>query len=133
MEYQLVANGDVYGLRSDFDAEFDAFSPGTCLSRHLTERLFGRGLRRYYMGPGNNAYKYRWAEHIEPIEELIIYGRSLRGRSLARWEITLKPMAIKLRDRLRVGHERSDGTRTRLIACSAGNGETRHGQNRRAG
>jgi len=37
----------------------------------------------------------------EPIEELVIYGRSLTGRSLARWEITLKPAAIKLRDRLR--------------------------------
>ena len=101
MEYQLVAKGKVYGLRSDFDAEFDAFSPGTCLNRHLTERLFGRGLHRYYMGPGNNAYKRRWAEHVEPIEELTIYGRSLRARCLARWEITVKPLGIKLRHRLR--------------------------------
>ncbi len=101
MEYQLVANGDVFGLRSDFDAEFDAFSPGTCLNRSLTERLFGRGLHRYYMGPGNNAYKRRWAEQIAPVEELVIYGRTVRGQALARWETTLKPLAIKLRDRLR--------------------------------
>jgi len=101
MEYQLVANGYVHGLRSDFDATFDEISPGTYLNRCLIERLFDHGLRRYYLGPGDNPYKLRWADHVEPLEELTAYGRSFAGRSLSAWEITLKPMAIKLRDRLR--------------------------------
>jgi CelD/BcsL family acetyltransferase involved in cellulose biosynthesis len=101
MEYQLVADRNVYGLRSDFDAEFDAISPGTYLSRYLLSQLFGRGLRRYYMGPGNNAYKHRWTDQVEPVGELTVYGRSLAGRYLAAWETTFKPVAAKLRDRLR--------------------------------
>ncbi len=74
MEYQLVADGNVYALRSDFDPEFDEISPGTYLNLVLVQQLFGRGLRRYYMGPGNNAYKCRWAAQAEPIEELNMYG-----------------------------------------------------------
>jgi len=101
MEYQLVADGNVYGLRSDFDAEFDAISPGTHLSGQLVKQLFDRGLRRYYMGPGNNAYKYRWTDDVEPVEALTVYGRSVTGRCLAAWETTLRPVAVKLRDRLR--------------------------------
>lgn len=100
MEYQLVADGNVYGLRSDFDAEFDAISPGTHLSGHLVKHLFDRGLHRYYMGPGNNAYKYRWTDEVEPVEELTVYGRTIAGRYLAAWETTLKPIAKRLRDRM---------------------------------
>lgn len=101
MEYQLVADGNVYALRSDFDAEFDAISPGTHLSGHLVRQLFDRGLRRYYMGPGNNAYKYRWSDEVEPVEALTVYGRSVTGRCLTVWETKLRPVAVKLRDRLR--------------------------------
>jgi CelD/BcsL family acetyltransferase involved in cellulose biosynthesis len=102
MEYQLIADHTVYALRSDFDAEFDAVSPGTHLSGYLLKQLFGRGLRRYYMGPGNNAYKFRWTDDVEPVEELTVYGRSLAARGMAAWETTLKPVARRLRDRVRV-------------------------------
>lgn len=101
MEYQLVVDSNVYALRSDFDAEFDEISPGTHLNRALVQQLFGRGLRRYYMGPGNNAYKRRWADQAEAVEELNVYAPTLTGGALAQWETVLKPMAIKLRDRLR--------------------------------
>jgi CelD/BcsL family acetyltransferase involved in cellulose biosynthesis len=100
MEYQLVADGNVYALRSDFDAEFDEISPGTHLNRVLVQQLFGRGLRRYYMGPGNNAYKLRWTEETRPVQELAVYGPALAGRGLALWEATVRPMAVGLRDRL---------------------------------
>ncbi len=100
MEYQLVAGGNVFALRSDFDAEFEDVSPGTHLNVCMLEGLFGRGLRRYYMGPGNNAYKHRWADEVEPLQELTVYGHSLAGRAAAAWETTIKPMAVSVRDRL---------------------------------
>ena len=43
------------------------------------ERLFDRGLRRYYMGPGNNAYKHRWTEEGEAVLELTVYSDTLTG------------------------------------------------------
>ena len=103
MEYQLVADGSAYALRSDFDAECERLqiSPGSHLSRHLLEQLFGKGLTRYFMGPGNNAYKYRWTEQAAPTYELTAYADSFRGRSLATWELELKPVLRRLRERVR--------------------------------
>jgi len=100
MEYQLAADGNVYALRSDFDAEFEDVSPGTHLNRCMLEGLFGQGLVRYYMGPGNNPYKQRWAEQVEPMQSLTVYAGTLAGRALAAWETTLKPMVAAVRDRL---------------------------------
>lgn len=100
MEYQLVADGNVYALRSDFDAACDEISPGSHLARHLLEELFEQGLRRYSMGPGENPYKYRWTEVSEPVEQAMVFSRTLRGRALAAWTLALKPTARRLRDRL---------------------------------
>ena len=62
-----LANGCVFALRSDFDASIDEqASPGSYLSRQLIERLFGQNLQRYYMGPGQNPYKYRWNQGVLP-------------------------------------------------------------------
>ena len=102
MEYQVAADGNVYALRSDFDASCEQTSPGSHLSRHLLQQLFGRGFERYLMGPGGNDYKYKWATDSEPVYEMDGYGRSVRGRARALWELALKPPAKRLRDRLRM-------------------------------
>jgi len=101
MEFQLACNGNIYALRSDFDASLDELSPGSHLARCLLERLFDRGFARYYMGPGENAYKFRWAEGGDVVHAVAAYGRSLRSRSLAAWELALKPAARRVRDALR--------------------------------
>ncbi len=101
MEYQLVADGDVFALRSDFDATLENLSPGSYLSRQMLEGLFDRGLKRYFMGPGDNAYKYRWTDASEPMYMMTVYGRSMRGRALAAWELGLREPARGIRDRLR--------------------------------
>lgn len=99
MEYQLMAFGDVFALRSDFDMTLEEVSPGSSLNRHMLEQLFARGLHRYYMGPGRNAYKYRWTDDVEPVEELTAYGRSWRGRWLHMLETSIKPAVTRLRSR----------------------------------
>lgn len=102
MEYQLVAGGSVYALRSDFDASVEEqASPGSYLSRQLVERLFDRGLARYFMGPGRNPYKYRWNQGAEPVFRMTVHGRTWRGRALRAWERALKPAARIVRDRVR--------------------------------
>jgi CelD/BcsL family acetyltransferase involved in cellulose biosynthesis len=101
MEYQLIGDGNVYALRSDFDADHEALSPGSHLSRHILETLFAQGLRRYSMGPGDNAYKHRWADDAEAVLALTAYSGSLRGRALATWELAVKPAARRVRDGIR--------------------------------
>jgi CelD/BcsL family acetyltransferase involved in cellulose biosynthesis len=98
MELQLIDDGCVFALRSDFDAAYEAISPGSYLNRYMLAKLFGRGLRRYLMGPGENIYKYRWADEAEPVGTMTIYGHSMRGRWLAARELVLKPAARRIRD-----------------------------------
>jgi CelD/BcsL family acetyltransferase involved in cellulose biosynthesis len=99
-EYQLIAGGNVYALRSDFDPACAEVSPGTYLNHHLLGQLFGRGLRRYYMGPGGNAYKLRWTDTGEPMYRLTAYSPTARGRLLQWLERSARPLARRWRQRL---------------------------------
>jgi len=113
MEYQLVAEGNVYALRSDFDARYQEISPGSHLNRVALEQLFGQGLKRYYMGPGANAYKYRWCDQAISMHKLEVFSHSIWGRLLASWETGVKPVAKRIRDRFSSG-----GTADREIKLS---------------
>ena len=100
MEYQLLDAGNVYALRADFDAGCEEISPGSYLMRALLETLFDRNLRRYYMGPGNNAYKARWTEEADTLHQMIVYGRTWRGQLKRLLDGVVKPLARSLRDAL---------------------------------
>lgn len=101
MEYQLVYEGQVHALRADFDASCTDVSPGSYLSHHLLQELFKRGLKRYYMGPGENAYKLRWSSNGDSLSQLVVFGQTLRGR--AEWvrEAVVKPNVRRLIAKLR--------------------------------
>ena len=99
MEYQLIAGGSVYALRSDFDAAYEELSPGSHLNRVLLERLCGEGLQRYFMGPGNNAYKRRWTEIDVGVGELVAFSPTARGRVAATWQLVIKPRLRSFRER----------------------------------
>jgi len=96
MEYQLAFRGDVHALRADFDDEFSSLSPGTFLNWRLLEQLFEEDQKCYHMGPGDNAYKQRWAEQAPEQSKAMAYGRSLRGRYLSIVERRLRPVATRI-------------------------------------
>ncbi len=100
MEYQLVFEGNVHALRADFDASCIEISPGSYLFRHLLETLCGRGLKRYYMGPGENPYKTRWSEEGDSLQRVLVHGRTPRGRVAWFKEVVVKPRLRSIRDRL---------------------------------
>lgn len=100
MEYQLVDGPNVYALRADFDSACEEISPGSHLMRTLLESLFGRSLQRYYMGPGQNAYKTRWTEEGETLQQLLAFGRTWRGRFVRIIDEVLWPHARAARSAL---------------------------------
>jgi len=100
MEYQLVHDSSVHALRADFLAECEAISPGTHLFRQLLEGLCDRGWRRYYLGPGYNAYKARWSEGVAPMRRAVVYNRTARGRLERLVEEFAKPALRRARARL---------------------------------
>jgi CelD/BcsL family acetyltransferase involved in cellulose biosynthesis len=100
MEYQLVYGANIHALRSDFDANLDAVSPGSFLFRHLLERLFDGERAQYLMGPGDNAYKLRWTSEGHALRRLTGYNRTVAGR-LTWWvDQRAKPFLRPLRERL---------------------------------
>lgn len=107
MEYQLRDADNVYALRADFDAECEEVSPGSHLMRTLLETLFGKQLQRYYMGPGENAYKTRWTAENVALYGIVAYGKTLRGRLAYLANEVIKPAARALRDRLHAGEAKA--------------------------
>lgn len=92
MEYQLADEKHVYALRADFDSACpQELSPGSYLNMHLLERHFQSGQTQYCMGPGDNPYKYRWADRAHALHRLAGYSPTLKGRLLALLELDIKP------------------------------------------
>jgi CelD/BcsL family acetyltransferase involved in cellulose biosynthesis len=81
-EYQIVYKGVVSALRADYDPDVADLSPGSYLNWQLLQRLDGSDLRHYRMGPGSNQYKFRWSNKTTPLQEVLIYNRTLVGRYL---------------------------------------------------
>ena len=100
MEYQIVFARRVHALRADFVDGHDEISPGSHLNRFQLEQLFGRGLNRYLMGPGNNSYKKHWTEKSESLFQLDAYSTTVRGRLAALWELRLKPTLHVLKTKM---------------------------------
>ena len=97
MEYQLAYQGNIHALRSDFDAAFGELSPGSHLNWILLQQLFEKGLDRYYMGPGNNAYKLRWTEAGAPLCRLTAYSANWRGLLIYWMNQKIRPAARRIR------------------------------------
>lgn len=110
MEYQLIDARSVYALRADFDTAFEEVSPGSYLFRHLLQTLFQKGLKRYYMGRGNNTYKTRWANEGEPVRRLLAYNATWRGNLAWFTEAVLKPRVRRLRKGLGRGMFRRESS-----------------------
>ena len=93
MEYQLIDAGRIFALRADFDSACpQELSPGSYLNLHLLERHFESGMAQYCMGPGDNPYKYRWADRAHALYRLSAYSPTLKGRWLALLALKIKPL-----------------------------------------
>ena len=101
MEYQLRYHGHVHALRADYRADHAELSPGSYLNWKMLEQLFASTDRKYWMGPGNNPYKQRWAESGQQLTTLIAFNTTPWGRWLAVRELALRPLYQRLRTLLR--------------------------------
>lgn len=97
MEYQLAYADRVHALRADFDDAWSELSPGSHLNREMLEQMFGGNRKRYYMGPGDNAYKLRWAEDSTPLYRVLAYSTTPRGWLAYLLDRKLRPAFDKLR------------------------------------
>jgi hypothetical protein len=78
-ELQLVYDGTVSALRSDYDPAYAELSAGSYLNWQLLKQLFDGANSYYCMGPGTNEYKLRWADERPEHCTLRGYNRTARG------------------------------------------------------
>lgn len=110
MEYQLLYNGHVHALRSDFDEAQRELSPGSHLNWKMLERLFASDLRKYYMGPGENAYKMRWTECGEALYRVTAYNKTVAGYAMQAMDKAVRPLVRKLKEATAGGNPTHEGS-----------------------
>ncbi len=107
-EYQLVHNQSIYALRADYRSDYEDASPGTYLNWQILMRLFDSECRHYFMGPGANPYKARWAETEDTMLEVHAYGSGPKAQLLRAVNEKLKPLTRRTLNHLR--KKTADGT-----------------------
>jgi hypothetical protein len=87
-------------VKTGFDEELGRLSPGLVLRGKVLEASIEEGLTAYdFLGP-DDAYKLRWTSTVRPRVTLRAYRGSAVLPALA-WQRHLRPVAKRVRDRLR--------------------------------
>jgi len=97
-EYHVRDGETVYALRSDFDEGYREASPGAYLNQHIVRTYFERDLRTYDMGPGDSAYKQRWATMSRDLDTFWIFNRGMWASTLFQLEQRGIPYARHARE-----------------------------------
>jgi CelD/BcsL family acetyltransferase involved in cellulose biosynthesis len=69
-----------YATAFDADPRYGAYSPGVLLVKHLLERGFDRGFRRFDFMGGDEPYKRTWATHQDAIDTYVMGKATARSR-----------------------------------------------------
>lgn len=99
-EYQIDYQNNIYALRSDYLLSYAEFSPGTYLNWQVLQQVFNDHKSGYYMGPGENKYKLRWHNTLQPVFTLFAYQNNITGTLLNTLEKKIIPKVKPLKRHL---------------------------------
>lgn len=80
-EWHLRQGGCIIALKADYDREFAGFSPGNMLAWHGLQNAFESGASHVDLLMGGGAYKKKWATHAYPLNELLVFNKTLHSRA----------------------------------------------------
>lgn len=78
--FQVYETYYFYATGFDPDKKYAQYSPGILLIKHLIERAFSMGFKRFDFMLGDEAYKRIWATHARKVFTYVLGGRNLRSR-----------------------------------------------------
>lgn len=96
-EYHLRYGDHVHGLRSEFDEEFRAYSPGAVLDCHIVRNLFQEGFSRYDLGGSADEYKMHWTSEVQSHQDVYIFNRGAYPALVRFFEGKLIPFLKRFR------------------------------------
>jgi CelD/BcsL family acetyltransferase involved in cellulose biosynthesis len=79
-EWHLHEGRNIIALKSDYNQDFSALSPGNLLSWHAMYHAFQTGASEIDFLMGGGDYKKRWATDSYQLDELLIFNKSLYSR-----------------------------------------------------
>lgn len=74
-EYHLQYNDNVHALRSEFDEEYAAYSPGSVLDGHIVRNICLNGFKEYDMGGSTDTYKKHWTPSVREHCNILAFNR----------------------------------------------------------
>jgi CelD/BcsL family acetyltransferase involved in cellulose biosynthesis len=99
--YDLEADGVLYHLKGGFDTRYERMSPGKVLHYELLARCFAAGSRRYEFLGGAERYKLQFARGTRDLVEIRAFAPGLGGRVEHAVYAYGRPLARRVRDRVR--------------------------------
>ena len=96
-EYQLSFRGKISALRSDYDPEYSALSPGSYLNWCILDKLFSTNSELYRMGHGDNTYKLRWSNETSELAEVRLYNSTVKGKVLWLTNEVVRPVLRRVK------------------------------------
>lgn len=89
--YSLRNNGGTYLLKTEYDTEYHAYSPGHQIQKRVLQSCYAQGLREFdFLGP-DMPWKREWTNHLRPHVRLLLFHRSLPSRVFDFLETRAKP------------------------------------------
>ena len=74
-EYHLQYKNKVHALRSEFDEEYAAYSPGSVLDGHIVRNIFLNGFKEYDMGGSTDTYKKHWTPSVRKHCSILAFNK----------------------------------------------------------
>jgi CelD/BcsL family acetyltransferase involved in cellulose biosynthesis len=95
-EYHVQGDRTLFALRSEFDQDYGAHSPGAVLDSEIVKRLFANGIEVYNMCGDSSPYKLRWTSEAQVHRDVIVCNRSVYGRMVSLIEAYGRSIAKRL-------------------------------------
>jgi len=90
-EYHLEYNNNVHALRSEFNNEYSAYSPGSVLHSHIVKYIFLNRFKEYDMGGSADTYKKRWTPSVRQHCNILAFNKGFYPQFLRFLEDKLIP------------------------------------------
>lgn len=79
--YNFDFVGRVFSYQKGFDPAWERFGPGSVLLSELIREAFANHMQEYNLLQGDEPYKGEWTQDYRVLSNVVIYNRSLLGRT----------------------------------------------------
>jgi hypothetical protein len=88
-DFGLFFEKTYYMLKTSYDEQLNAYSPGVVLRNYVVKDLFDHGCLEHDFLWGSESYKLQWSSDIREYEKVFIYSHNARSRIILSFQRAL--------------------------------------------